>query len=79
MARDYYAESEEIAAALSAAGRHENALAITDAIAGGCTSSEVFADLSNEFDRVLDAGPLPNGLESRVRELRDAVDQAFDS
>lgn len=79
MSRDLYSESKAIAVELRSAGRPENALAITGAIAGGCTSSEILANLGSEFDRVLDAGPLPRELESRIRELRDAVDQAFGS
>ena len=78
MARDFYAEAEEIAAALVADGLVDEAGSLRNVIASGATATEILMGMRWHLRNVDRANKTTNrDLERRVRELIAELDKVL--
>ena len=70
---DVYGEAYELADALASAGLGSRAHEINDAIAGGCTATEILLRLRRALADA-ETDPLDDDLRARIARLRRHID-----
>jgi hypothetical protein len=78
MARDFYAEAQDLAADLAELGHRTEADQIRTAVAAGSTATEMLMALRWTLGRLRSVEPnLPSAVQARANDLREAINRAL--